>query len=162
MDIKKLLSKSQVQLCLFSLGFSFLVFHPWFIPHQGMDHSFSRTCGHLHAASSQHYYFQAPALETRGLMRSEESPSPSSGIRRAHPMPLESNTGFSSPLQTYRLWSLQRNTLLSLCVFSALCWTQRFSVKNLSQVQEMGGKEGGLAEVNEVGKTRFISSSLFK
>lgn len=144
MDIKKLLSKSQVQLCLFSLGFSFLVFHPWFIPHQGMDHSFSRTCGHLHAASSQHYYFQAPALETRGLMRSQQSPSHSRGIRRAHPMPFGIKHWFlvsSANLQT--VISTKKHFIVPLCVLSLCAGLRDFQLKTSARSRKWEGRKGG-------------------
>lgn len=78
-----LLNTSQNQHYSFSLALSLnCFFHPQFIPHHGTDLSFSKTHGHLHPALLQHYYFQTPALGTKGLMRSEETPSPSRDIRR--------------------------------------------------------------------------------
>lgn len=132
-----LLNKSQNQHYSFSLALSLnCFFHPQFIPHHGTDLSFSRTHGHLHSALLQHYYFQTPALGTKGFPQGFDEVWGDTITQQGHQegshVCLDSMShalvGFRVKrwfllscvkLQTVPLWSLWTNTLLSLCMFPA-------------------------------------------
>lgn len=167
MAIKRLLNKSSVQLCLFSLGFSFFNWFsiPSLFPIRGWT-----LVSPGHVVTSFQPYLSIIIFRHQHLrpgvwwgLRRPHHPAGASGEHILCPCRLWSPTVVSPLLCETTDCDLNKQTLFCLSVCSQpLCWTQGFSVKNLSQVQEMGGKEVR-GRLSEVGKTSSISSSpLFK